>query len=314
MWFKSVQIFKTNFHQIESERQAILNQAAAFQFKPCGKHEISSVGWIDPAGTESENLIYESHQCWLLALKVQEKVVPQATINEQVAERVKALEEETGKRISKREQAAIKDDVFHQLLPLAFTRNKTILGYLDAVTGLLVINATQVKLLDQFVHFLNKSFAKLHVEKVQTQDIGLILTGWLLSQQYPESFVIEDTCVLQDSNEDSLIRCQRENLLSEEIINLLEAGRQVQQLSLSWQDQIRFTINADLQLKGIKFLEILQDQAKDIHTETEEERFDADLSIMVAVFREWLSALLQLFEHTDAKPAQAASETQEAVA
>lgn len=301
MWFKSIALFQTNFHQIELNETVdseIESLAKTFVFEPCKEHDPLKMGWTAPlAQDEMSTLFYKTADCWLGCLTIQEKVLPAAAVNEKVAQKIEAIEKERNKPVSKTEKAAIKEEVYHSLLPLAFTRSKKVMGYLDATTGWLVLNTTNGKQSDLFLSYLRKTMPMLSISPIETQNIGTLLTDWLKTNSYPEDFVIEDTCVIKDTQEEGLIRCQRENLLADEILNLLEGGREVVQLTLSWQDQLRFTVTDDFHFKSIKFLEVLQDEAKDMTAETEMARFDADLAIMVRVFREWILAMLHTFQH-----------------
>jgi recombination associated protein RdgC len=54
-------------------------------------------------------------------------------------------------------------------------------------------------------------------------------------------------------------------------------------------------LEADLAIKRIKFLDILQEQLADVETEDEAARFDLSFSLMSLEFRRLIPRLLQLF-------------------
>ena len=67
---------------------------------------------------------------------------------------------------------------------------------------------------------------------------------------------------LTDSAEGgSIIRVQRSDLTADDIRKLLDAGRQVTQIGLIWRERIRFTLTDTLQIKKLRFLDVLQEEA-----------------------------------------------------
>ena len=59
------------------------------------------------------------------------------------------------------------------------------------------------------------------------------------------------------------MRCRGQDLASDEIQQLLAAGKRVTQLSLNWQNQLSFTLTDTLMLKSLKFAEELIEETKD---------------------------------------------------
>jgi recombination associated protein RdgC len=99
---------------------------------------------------------------------------------------------------------------------------------------------------------------------------------------------IEKSCVLQDpANTGRMIRCQQQDLSSSPIQALLKDGCEVNQLALSWKNQVAFVLKNDLLLQSVKFQDAVLELAKE-DAENQQERFDADFIIMTAT----LSCLL----------------------
>jgi recombination associated protein RdgC len=61
----------------------------------------------------------------------------------------------------------------------------------------------------------------------------------------------------------------------------IAAGKQCTKLALTWDDKVSFVLTENLAIKRIKPLDIL-DEDKDTRTADENERFDADFTLMAA--------------------------------
>jgi recombination associated protein RdgC len=169
-------------------------------------------------------------------------------------------------------------------------------AYIDTQNGWLVVNASSAKKAELLTVNLRKALGSLKIRIPEVLPVSMRLTQWLKTNEYPAALTIEDQCILQDDKDASgIIRCQRQNLFTDDILSLIESGRETVQLGLSWQDQLSFIINDEFMIKSVKFLEMVQDKANDIVSETKQERFDADFIIMAETLREFIDFLMQVF-------------------
>lgn len=316
MWFKNIQIFQFT-EQCELTADQLQQDLGFHQFKSCLSTAHSSMGWTAPIGdTEDAPLVHAANGFLLICLKLEEKILPASVVNDMLNEKVQSIEAQTGRKPGRRERNNMREDLVHSLLPRAFSKLTKLYGYIDPTHGWLVLNTASANKADLFLDYLRKSIGSLKIQLPEIQPISMLLTDWIMTNQYPAEFSIDDTCVLEDSGEGGTIRCQRQDLLSEEIKGLLETGREIAQLTLTWRDQIRFTLTRELVIKSIKFLEIIQDQAKDIMTETAEQQFDASFTIMTETLRALIETLIGIFgkqaEQSDTDTTSQPSELTEA--
>ena len=326
MWFKNAFLFQFIEDQAVSAEQLEADLAEQ-RFMPCDSVSASSQGWAAPSGDEEAPLVHEANGFLLVCLKIEEKILPSSVVNDMLAEKIAEQEEATGRKVRKKEKLAMKDEIYHTLLPRAFSKTTLLHGYIDMAEGLLVVNTSSASRADAFTEALRNAMGSLKIQLPDVEPVGMLLTDWLMTQEYPADFVIADQCVLQDPREGGSIRCQKENIQSEEIRGLIETGREVAQMALSWCEQVSFVLKEDFTIRSIRFLEGVQDQANDIFTETDQARFDADFTIMTETLRALFTALLGIFgkgtvaeasetevvTETDAEPANTADENTEEV-
>lgn len=301
MWFKNLIIFQLT-EAFKTKSEDLEKALAEFRFHSCQSTEALSMGWSEPAQLSDTSLVYTANGYLMMALKIEEKIVPASVIKEMLDEKVEEVELRENRKVRKKEKDSLKDEIYHSLLPRAFSKHSFIYGYIDTKANLLVIDAASMKKAELFTVQLRKALGSFKIQIPDIVTIPLLLTKWLTENIYPNDLVIEDSCVLKDPDDNSgTIRCQRQNLLSGEIAQLIENGREVIQLGLTWHDQITFVIKEDFSIRSLKFLESIQDQANDIFTETESARFDADFTIMTESLHEFLIVLFELFANEPLK-------------
>ena len=120
------------------------------------------------------------------------------------------------------------------------------------------------------------------------------MTDWVKTQKAAEGFFVLDECELKDTHEDGgSVRCKRQDLTSDEIQQHLDAGKQVTQLSLGWQDKLSFVLDDKLIIKRLRFEELLQDQAEQDGGEDALAQQDASFLLMMLTFGDFLPALFE---------------------
>ncbi len=292
MWFKNLQLFQLT-EEFPWSAESLAERLQDFAFEKCAAMQAKSQGWICPSQQEDGSLMHSANGFILLCLKTEEKLIPAGVLNDMLADKVQDIETRQGRKIRKKEKQQIKEELYQSLLPRAFSRHAQVYAYIDLQDNWLVVNTSSLNKAESFCDYLRRSLGSLKIKLPEVEPISMMMTAWLQRNDYPEDLTIEDTCVLEDSAEGGTIRCKKQNLLAEDIQALIGEGRTVAQLTLSWREQMLFTLKQDFSIGGIKYLEIIQDQARDIYTETDQARFDADFTIMTETLRHFLRSLIQ---------------------
>ncbi|MDP3589624.1 MAG: recombination-associated protein RdgC, partial [Methylobacter sp.] len=114
MWFKNLSIFRLTeeFALTPAELELKLEQMA---FRPCGSHEEFTFGWTSPLGKSSEQLVHSANGFLMVCGKKEERVLPASVVNEMMQEKILETEEQQGRKLSKKERTAIKDELIFEL-------------------------------------------------------------------------------------------------------------------------------------------------------------------------------------------------------
>lgn len=283
LWFKNVIIYRLN-RDITLSADEMEKQLSAVAFTPCGSQDLSRTGWVSPMGSHSDALTHSVNGQILLCARKEEKMLPSSVIKQALEAKIEKLEAEQHRKLKKTEKDTLKDEVLHTLLPRAFSRFSQVWLWLDTVNNLIMVDAASAKKAEDTLALLRKTLGSLPVVPLTLQNpIELTLTEWVRSGDVPAGFTLQDEAELKAILEDGgVIRCKKQDLVSDEIAVHIEAGKLVTKLALDWQERIQLVLAEDGTIKRLKFADTLREQNDDIDREDFAQRFDADFILMTS--------------------------------
>ena len=291
MWFRNIQLFRLSktwdCHSTKLEEH--LSQQT---LQPCGASEAFSIGWVPPCSDGA--LVRSVNRQWLIALGIEQRLLPTSVIKQHINERAKAIEKDEGRRIGRRETRELREAITLELLPRAFIRKCTTYGWIDPVNGWLAIDAASLAKADELIEHLHKSIDGLPLTPLKVaQSPVSAMTGWIAAGEAPGGFTIDQDMELR-SAENAVVRYARHALDGDDITQHIATGKIVTRLAMTWGDKVSFLLDDKLQLKRLDFLDILKEEAEK-QAENEEERFDIDFTLMTGelahLFDDLLNAL-----------------------
>lgn len=292
MWFRNLRIFRLPADgSMDSTRFNDL--LAAHPLTRCGGYDMISRGWVYPR--VEDEFIHAVNRQWLLALGVEQKLLPATVVRQVALDRAAQLEAEQNRKVGRKELRDLREQVTNELLPKAFTRRRTTWGWIDPVNGWLVIDAGSDARADEFMESLTPLIETEVLRPLQTQvSPGAAMTGWLAAGEAPAGFSIDRDLELKSVGGDAAIRYVRHALEGKEIQEHIGAGKTVTRLGMTWNDKISFVLSDKLQIRRLAFLDILKDEAEQ-DAQTADEQFDVDFALMAGelslLFRDLVTAL-----------------------
>jgi recombination associated protein RdgC len=129
MWFKNLAVYRlpAGWSVKADDFERKLSQ---YPLKPCGGFDMESRGWTSPRD-DGAFLYHHQHQ-WLLALGVEQKLLPASVIRQQAKERADKIAQRQGHPVGRKQLRDIRDKVASELLPRALARRRTTRGWIAA--------------------------------------------------------------------------------------------------------------------------------------------------------------------------------------
>lgn len=292
-FFTNALVYRLN-RNIPLEAAELQKQMESFTFSPVGSQDMAKSGWVPALVDGTDNLVHEVNGQLLLKIRKEEKILPGAVLRKAVAEKVAKLESDQSRKLKKTEKDSVKDEVLHSLLPRAFTKDDFTQIWIDTKSGLITVDASSAKKAEDALALLRKSLGSLPVTPLcLSNPIELTLTDWLKDGDLPAGFALGDSATLKALLEDGgILKSKKQDLVSDEIRNHLDAGKLVTELALDWQERIQFTLTDAAAIKRIRFSDVLMQQNDDIDVEDKAQRADADFLLMTGELSALISNLV----------------------
>ncbi len=291
-WFKNLQIYRLNT-PLEFTEQELEQKLQANKYHPCSQSDMNKFGWGNPLAT-SDLLYFKFEKQFLLVSHKEEKILPVPVIKADVEERIAILEEKENRKLKKTEKQAIKDDVVAMLLPRAFSKHQHTAIWLDLENQLVYVDSASSKRAEDTLALLRKSLGSLPVVPLSfTLELSEVMTNWVAKGHTPNWLTLLEEAELKSFDTESIIRCKRQDLESEEIETHLTAGKYVTKLALEWEEHFSFILNEDGTLSRLKFADEIKEQNDDILKEDIAQRFDADFVLMTGEIKQFMQNLIE---------------------
>ena len=296
MWFKNLQIFRIRNDEMPSvaELESALQAGIA---TPCLSNQPSSAGWVTPV--DNGPLVHSVGGQWLIALQVEERILPASVVNDEVEKRAKVQENERGFPPGRKQRRELKDMVFDELLPRAFTKKRKTFAWIDPQNGWFVVDAGSLAKGIEVIEHLRRSLGHSMLKHLHLQrSAQSAMADWLASGEAPSGFTVDQDCELKSVADDgSAVKYANSNLedgmgVGGQIKEHLAAGKLPTRIALTWDNRISFVLTDRREVKRLAFLDVIKEQA-DANAEYADEQFDADFAIMTGELQRFIPALVE---------------------
>ncbi len=290
MFFRNITLFRFPA-SIRARLDDLDQPLSQHPLRPLGPLEMSTRGFVSPFGRDSAVFAHGVGAYQLLTLGAEDKLLPAATVQQALAEKIAQQSTGRDRPLSGRERKRLKDEVLTDLMPRALGRPSRLSGYLDLNQGWLLVDSASRKAAETFVSELRTalgSFPAMHAEPEESP--RALMTEWLIDSTLPTGFALGDECELKDpADRGAVVRCRRQELASDEVREHLKSGKQVTQLALTWNERMRFVLDENLVLRKFKLLDV----ATEAIEHDQQESAAAELDARFALFSHELAVVLE---------------------
>lgn len=277
MWFRNLVVYRLAADSAAT-LDALEERFARHACQPCGALDRETRGWVSPRG--DDRLIHAAQGRWLVALGIEQKLLPASVVNQVAGERAAVIERQQGYALGRKQLRELREQVSDELLPRAFSRRRMVHAWLDPLGGWLVVDAAAIARAEAVLERLGETLNGLTLQPLRTQlGAGSAMTAWLADGQAPNAFSVDRDLELRASDAaGASVRYARHPLEGDEIRAHIAAGKRATRLAMTWRERLSFVLDDRMQLKRLEFLDILKEQAE--RGESEDEQFELDFTLM----------------------------------
>jgi len=294
MWFKNLQLYRlpTPWNIDLAKFEELL---ARGPFVKCPSNQPTSRGWISPR--KDGALVFSLGGQWLVALAVEQRLLPSSVVNEEVKERAEGIEAQQGYAPGRKQMKELKERVTEELMPRAFTRRRSTFVWIDPVNGWFCVDASSPSKAEEVIEHLRHCLDDFPLTMLHTQISPVTaMADWLAGGDAPAGFTIDRDCELKSSDEEkAAVRYVRHAFDGDDIEGQIKAhlaaGKLPTKLALTWDERISFILSEKLEIKRLAFLDLLMEQAEKT-AEHADEQFDADFALMTGELARFLPQLI----------------------
>ena len=295
MWFKNLQLYRLptpwNIDLAKFEEQL-----GRGPFVKCPSNQPMSRGWVSPR--KDGALVYSLGGQWLIALAVEQRLLPSSVVNEETKERAEALEAQQGYAPGRKQLKELRERITEELMPRAFTRRRSTFIWIDPQAGWCCVDAGSPSKAEEVIEQLRQCLDDFPLKMLHTQlSPTTAMTEWLAGGDIPATFTVDRDCELKAAGEEkAAVRYVRHALdgdeIGGEIKAHLAAGKLPTRLALTWDDRMSFVLTEKLEIKRLAFLDLLKEEAEK-SAERADEQFDADFALMTGELARFLPQLVE---------------------
>jgi recombination associated protein RdgC len=295
MFFRNLTFFRFPTTQKFADLEAALGEHV---LKPVGPLEMASRGFVSPFGRDAQAMHHRLGDSLWLTVGGEDRLLPSAVVNDELGKRIAKLEEREGRKLGGRARKRLKEDLLHELLPRAFVKPMRLDGALDAKHGVVAVDTSSKKSAEAWVSELRHALGSFPALPLNAGVAPrTVLTGWLAGEPLPTGLALGEECELKDSLDGgAIVRCQRQELLGDEIGKHLEAGKQVTKLALTLDDHLSFVLGEDLVVRKLKFLDGAVEELEADRIEDARAELDARFALQSAEVQKLFAMLEKTFQ------------------
>ncbi|QWF16851.1 recombination-associated protein RdgC [Lysobacter capsici] len=296
MFFRNLTFFRfPTTHELDDLEKGLEECA----LKPVGPLELSSRGFISPfsRATEDAQMLNRIGDAIWITVGSEDRLLPGAVVNDMLAKKLAEIEQKEGRKPGGRTRKRLKDELIVDLMPRAFIKPGRTDAIIDLEHGLVIVDTSSRKTGENVISEIRRAVGSFPALPLNAEIAPRsILTGWVAGEELPDGISLGDECELRDPvDQGAVVKCQRQELESDEIAKHLETGKQVTRLALTLDDHVSFVIGEDLVVRKFKLLDGAVDQLENSDSDGVRAELDARFALMSAevkrLFRVMESAL-----------------------
>lgn len=216
---------------------------------------LGSIGFV----ARRENLVDTFPGGLAFSVRIDDKIIPAASVKAEVEKRTKVILEQTGRRrLSKNEKAELKEAVTLEFATRALVRTKVVTAFYDIDNQYLIVPVTSRKVADRIISLLIQAAGSVKTETIHVSDAKHGLTtriqAWLEGDEYAfGDFNPSGEAALAMDGQKVAVKMLSLTNAKEGLQEALRDGFTISSIGLQSTDEMRFRLTEDFAFKAIDF-------------------------------------------------------------
>lgn len=305
-WFKNIFSYRITPESRVYKEEEIAELIEDYKIGGFAAGELETSGFGKVFGNEYFFAI--NSECFLFSYQIDKKDIPSKLVNKLVKEANADFIRENGQSMSKNELMICKEEVINKLLPNAFIKTSNIMGYINYSDMTMVVDVSSPSKFDLFSSSLREVLLDLKTTIINPDiEVSRHLGEWLSeydvfpnnkSIEIDSSFNIGENCVLKQPSDDAVatITIANKVLDDDDIRNHLLNGAIVENLGLSWEDKLTFSIASNFRVSKVKSTDLVSDIVDDSMGDYDMKGLDEDEALLKEYKRVSYGVMIEYFE------------------
>ena len=303
-FFKSISCFNIDISEDEWHNLLDIETLKQLQHIPIKQSQKESIGFSSVTGYHNPDLLYHHvDRFHFLSVTRETKKVSKLKVEQRVVEAKRTLAERrkvATDDLEEQEIQELKEKIEREELSKKSPDEARINLVLDPLKQRMYVDTVGTDtIIKKTVSMLRKLAPSFKVHPFATNPAETILTQWLYNPNtvLPDELALGNEASLK-SPEDSKAKLFKQDLESEEVKILMNHGKQVFDIAVSYQERIGFTLNNIGYLKKVKPRDMFYDGVERIDvTESYLQEYQQDWELLVSwltEFYDWLEIKFDL--------------------
>src|ERR1700754_4020324 len=192
IFFRNLTLFRFS-DPVAADLERLDEALPEHRLRPVGPMEMNTRGFVSPLGRNEEGLTHSVGRNTMVTVGSEDKLLPSAVVNDELANRVQKIADEEGRKVGGRERKKIKDDVMNELLPRAFVRSSRMKAYVDKKNGWLVLDTSSRKSAENSLSQIREALGSFPAVPLAPEESPRILmTHWVATGELPAGLNLGD--------------------------------------------------------------------------------------------------------------------------
>jgi recombination associated protein RdgC len=201
-------------------------------------------------------------------------------VAEALDEKIREIEREQARQVFRKERKQLKEEIVISLLPRALTRSSRSSAYIDRSNGWLLVNTSSRNRAEELLSRLREDVESLPIVPLACNaNPAAVMTDWLVNGSLPAPFTLGQQC--------------EQELRTDEVLQHIEAGKQVTKLELHWGETLDFVLDEELIVRRLRFSDAFHERIESL--DDARAQFDQEFSVMTLELGRFIGELVALF-------------------